>query len=240
MKQALVLLSACLLSHVGFAAPVDKTASSSRLHIDGKTQIPDAVLPAGDYVIRIVDHLSDRVIIEVHSASGTDQKFLGVPARDISSSTPGPILVKGAHNASALRGFAFSKSNVIEFAYPKSDAVAIAKASGVKMLAIDPASDGLSSTAGFENAAGLSSDQMKIVTLWLLTPTTVGSDQPSIAAAKYHSDAPQPIQIAETHKPVISRLPKTASQLPLLLLTALVSLSVGIALTLRRIRAVSI
>ncbi len=238
MNKALVLFSACLLSPVAFASPVDRPSSS--LHIDAKTQVPEAVLPAGDYVIRILDHLSDRVIIEVHSPNGINQRFLGVPARDLASSTPGPILVKGAHNASALRGFAFSKANVIEFAYPKNDAVAIAKASGVKMLAIDPPSDGLSTTPGFENAASLSNEQMKIVTLWLLTPTTVGSDQPTIAAAKYESDTPQTTQIAEARKPVVNRLPKTASQFPLLWLTAFGSLSLALVLTLRRVRAVSL
>jgi hypothetical protein len=237
MKKTLLLLPALLLPQVVLASPKANKVSnsdSSSLRVEGKTQVPDGALTAGDYTIRIADHLSDRVIIEVSGADGNAQKFLGVPTHDMTaSSTPGPIMMHGAGSSSALRGFAFAKGNVIEFVYPKNDAVALAKANGVKVLAIDPASDNLATTQD----AGLSNDDMKIVTLWMLTPTAVG---PGIEGAKYHPEAPQPTQTAEVRKPVVGRLPKTASELPLLWLAAFTSLAAGIALTLRRLKTASI
>ncbi len=235
MKKALVIVSTLVFSQICFAAPADKKLppTASSLHVDGKTQLPEGSLSAGDYTIRIVDHLADRVIVEVSGADGSDQKFLGVPTRNIAaSSKPGPVLIKGAHGSSALRGFVFPKDNVIEFVYPKDDAVALAKANGVMVLAVDPASDGLAT-----KDARLSDEDRKIVTLWMLTPTSVG---PGIEAARYHSDAAQPIQLAVARKPAVSRLPKTASKLPLFLLFALASLAAAIGLTLRRVRAVTI
>jgi hypothetical protein len=237
MIKALVFLPALLLPQAVLASYHSNKipgSGTSALRVAEKTQVPDGTLSVGDYTIRIADHLSDRVIVEVSGSDGSAQKFLGVPTHDIaSSSAPGPILMHGANSASALRGFAFAKDNVIEFVYPKNDAVALAKANGVKVLAIDPASDNLATTQD----AGLSNDDMKIVTLWMLTPTAVG---PGIEGAKYHPDAPQPIQTAEVRKPVVARLPKTASELPLVWLAALSSLAAGVALTLRRLKAESI
>jgi hypothetical protein len=231
MKKALALVSSLLLSQVIIAAPIHHNpaaSGSAALHIDGTTQIPEGTLSAGDYTIRIVDHLSDRVIVAVSGPGGSDQKLLGVPTSDIPSSTaPGPVLVKGTNNSSALRGFVFAKNNIVEFVYPKNDAVALSKANGVKMLAMDPASEGL----GAKSTSGISDDDRKIVTLWLLTPTSVG---PGIEAARYHSDAVQPTQVAEAKKPAIARLPKTASELPLLWLAAVCSLGAAIGLTVRR------
>jgi hypothetical protein len=236
MKKAFLFLPALLLPQAVFAAPRAHTPSngtSSTMRVEGKTQIPDGSLAAGQYTIRIVDHLSDRVIVAVSGTDGKDQKFLGVPTHDIpASSAPGPIVIKGADGASALRGFSFAKSNVIEFVYPKNDAVALAKANGFKVLAIDPASDNLTA----QTDGGLSHDDMKIVTLWMLTPTAVGA---GIEGAKYHPDTTQPAQVAEARKPVVGRLPKTASELPLLELAALFSLLAGIGLTLRRAGAES-
>jgi hypothetical protein len=235
MKKALLFLPVFLLPQVVFAAPKSHTPSngaSSNLRVEGKTQIPDGSLAAGQYTIRIVDHLSDRVIVAVSGTDGKDQKFLGVPTHDITTSAPGPIVIKGADGASALRGFSFAKSNVIEFVYPKNDAVALAKANGFKVLAIDPSSDNLTP----QNDGGLSHDDMKIVTLWMLTPTAVGA---GIEGAKYHPDTAQPSQVAEARKPVVGRLPKTASELPLLWLAAFCSLAAAVGLTLRRVGAAS-
>jgi hypothetical protein len=236
MKKEFVLVSALVFSQISFAAPLEKklpAPASSSLHVDEKTQLPNGLLFAGDYTISIIDHLSDRVIVEVSGADGSDQKFLGVPMRNIAaSSKPGPVLIKGQHGSSALRGFVFPKENVIEFVYPKEAAIALAKSNGVMILAVDPASDGLTL-----KDAGLSDQDKKIVTLWMLTPTSVG---PGIEAARYHSDAAQPIQLAEARKPAVTRLPKTASALPLFLLLALAFFGTAVGITYRRIRALTL
>jgi hypothetical protein len=233
MKKLLVLIPTLLLSQVMFATPGTNPASdSSTLRIDAATQTPEGTLSVGDYTVRILDHLSDRMIIEVSGSNGTTQKLLGVPTHAIASTTPGPVLIKGSSSPSALRGYVFAKSNIVQFVYPKNDAVALAKANSVKMLAMDPGSDGLTVT----NDAGMTSGDMKIVTLWMLTPTSVG---PGIEAAKFQAEAAAPVQTAEVRKPVVGRLPKTASELPLLWAAVLCSLVAAVGLTLRRVTTAS-
>ena len=58
---------------------------------------------------------------------------------------------------------------VLEFVYPKGDAVAIAKSNNAKVPAIDPVSEGRP-----EELKGLSKTDLELVTLWLLSSTQVG------------------------------------------------------------------
>ena len=94
------------------------------------------------------------------------------------------------------------------------------------MPAIDPASEGRPA-----ELSGLSKDDMEIVSLWLLSATRVGPNDnaPTIKAEKY-----QQVATARPVHPVINQLPHTASELPLLLLTGLLSLSGAAALWSRR------
>jgi LPXTG-motif cell wall-anchored protein len=216
--------------------------------VDSDTQTPDGVLKPGSYTIRIADHLADRMVIEVHGTDRhVDEKFIGVPAKNFTAAgaTDGPTVVTGAKGKSALRGFTFGRGNVVEFVYPKNDAVALAKTNQTTVLAIDPSSEGIPETKN------LSADDLKIVTLWMLTPTPVGpDDKAGIKAAKYEAPAPvAPVEVAsasaparpgqdsaspsraDARPPVIHRLPKTGSDLPLLAIAGFCSL--GLAVLLR-------
>ena len=235
--KTLVVLSALLVSQAAFAATgVEKTlpTNASGLKVANETEIPDGTLKPGSYSIRIADHLADRMLIEIRSVEGsTDEKFLGVRAKNLSTSSPvGPILASGAQGESALRGFSFSKGDVVEFVYPKNDAAALAKASGATVLAIDPASEGM------PPAPGLSPEDMKIVTLWMLTPTPVGPDnaKAGIQATRYQAPSSTMSERAEARPPVLPRLPKTASELPLLGIVGLCSFGLALFLSFWRFR----
>lgn len=236
MMKSLVLMSAFVFSQVAYAAGggVPSTGASS-LQLGAETETPGGVLKSGGYTIRIADHLADRVVIEVRNAQGdVDEKFLGVPARDIPASSPaGPVLAAGENGASALRGFSFARGNVIEFVYPKNDAVGLAKASGSTVLAIDPASEGMPAVGGLDAA------DMKIVTLWMLTPKPVGPDSATvdISAARYKGKTTGSKEVAEARPPVVSRLPKTGSDLPWLVLLACGWFGLALMLRVRRMVA---
>ena len=52
-----------------------------QFQVTEKTEIPNTTLPPGSYSIRIVDHLRDRVILQVSSkGSHVETTFLAVPA----------------------------------------------------------------------------------------------------------------------------------------------------------------
>ena len=181
----------------GFA--VDPTGATATFTVTQQTKVPGETLKPGEYTIRIVDHLSDRLIVRVDSANGkTHSTFLGLQEPSINRpATPGVIPWENASQKSTyMKGFLFPNTNsVVEFVYPKAEAVAIAKSNQSKVPAIDPASEGKVADKS------LSRDDMEVVTLWLLSSTTVGpSDSvPAIKAEKYQQVAgneppPQPAQ----------------------------------------------
>ena len=68
-----------------------------------------------------------------------------------------------------------------------------------------------------------------MVTLWLLSPTHVG---PNDASGGIKAERYQQVASLAPHKPVVSRLPHTASYLPLVMLAGLLSLAAAAGLRL--------
>lgn len=219
-STALLLAAGTLLG-----AGIDRP--STTIHISESTGIPGHVLTPGAYTLQVVDHLSDRYVLKV-SGKGDPQGtlFLGVPNREVSGTAAGVEYWKTpVDGATYLRGWDDkSLPTGLAFAYPKNDAVAIAKANAAQVPAIDPESDGMISKAS------LSRDEMHIITLWLLTPTSVGPSSPGgISAARYQ-------QVARVErKPVIARLPHTASEQPLIELVGLLAFASAAGLATRRL-----
>jgi LPXTG-motif cell wall-anchored protein len=244
--------SAAILSAAP-APPVDPSAVPlvSDFSVSSPTQVPNEKLKPGSYSITVVDHLSDRIVLRIDDGTGTiHDTFLGVPIAPLGNGgAAGPIPWNaGSDQESALRGFAFPGGGAVEFVYPKDEAVAIAQKSGRTVPAIDPASEGM---VVKDNT--LSKEDMAMVTLWTLTPTAVGpSDaaKPAIQAARYQapqSAPPLPQQVAQneppppapihqtaTRKPVLAKLPHTASELPFILIGGLLSLLAAVLLSLSR------
>ncbi len=191
-------------SSAGLLPPVsDGSALSVPFTVDGDTAVPGAVLKSGNYIIRVVDHMSDRSIIRVEKADGRPvSTFLGVPNRTLASMAgQGPVTWNGgSEHDKALRGYNFPGNFSVEFVYPKAEAVKIATARSASVAAIDPASDNLPS-----KEKNLTNDDMRIVTLWTLTPTRVNGST-AIAAKKYApvERAPAPPVVVARNEPPAS------------------------------------
>ena len=186
----------------------------SKLKVDQPTSIPGSTLQPGTYTLKIIDHLSDRYILRIDGESGpVGPTFLGIPNAALKGA--GGIKWGKSPNGDAyLKGWNFGTNpGALEFVYPKDDAVALAKANDTRVAAIDPASEGRVTNNG------LSKEDMQMVTLWLLSPTHVGPGDTSggIKAERYS-------QVASVHKPVIAKLPHTASYLPVFGLLGMLSL----------------
>lgn len=237
--------------------------ASAALQLSQKTEAPGVSLSPGSYTVRIADHLNDRIIVQLQkSGSQTVATLLAYPNTGIAGSGDGPVLFNaGLHSKPTLRGFAFAGGPTVEFVYPKGDAVTLAKANSVKVMAVDPASEGR------PKLPQLTQSDMNEVTLWMLTPTPVQPGAPAgIQAARYQAPtsagavsgttetaaAPQPyrnaspappasqtpVQVASaprTHiRPAVKQLPHTASNLPLIALTGLLSLGLASGLGAKR------
>lgn len=236
--------------------------ASAPLQLSQKTEAPGVSLTPGSYTVRIADHLNDRIIVQLQkSGSQSVSTLLAYPNPALSGSGSGAVLFSaGLNSKPTLRGFAFSGGPTVEFVYPKKDAVTLAKANDVKVMAVDPASEGR------PKLPQLTQSDMNEVTLWMLTPTPVQPGAPAgIQAARYQppisagavsgttetASAPQPyrntspavaprapVQVASSPRPhirpAVKQLPHTASNLPLIALTGLLSLGIAGSLSAKR------
>lgn len=234
VASAIALCLSTFIPAFGATAPLPGI-QSVHFRIDHQTEIPGETLKPGSYTLTVVDHLQDRAVVRIASASGSKSPlFLGLPNSGLTAaSSAGPIpWDHDVDGKAALRGFSFSDGSTLEFVYPKTEAVAIAKANGNHVVAVDPQSEGKL------DVPQMSKDDRQMVTLWVLTPTPVtGADSgPGVSAARYQPATssgenrtvasvrpPRPV------RPAMSALPHTASSLPLVALAALLSFLGGAA-----------
>jgi hypothetical protein len=226
--------------------------TSSTFTVDQKTEVPGATLKPGTYRLRIVDQLDDRMIVRVDRSAGAEHAvFLGVPHDGLSEAkTPGPLTWKsGIHGTPALRGFQYAGGSAVEFVYPKTEAVELAKLNAAKVVAVDPDSEGK------PVLKDMSPDDLRLIHLWMLSLTTVTPNDktPGIVAQKYQSEDARPTKslarsnaaehattVANLERPnnlqpakpvdqskrqehAVTKLPHTASQLPMIALCGLLS-----------------
>ena len=211
--MALTASPLCLLG----AAPGLPPDAPAKFSVSTQTEIPGLTLQPGAYTIRIMDHYADRVIVRVEGRGDVHSTFIALP--NVGIGTPDSSgLINWRNSPSGLaatRGFSFPGGIEVEFVYPKAEAVTLAKLNANKVPAIDPASEGR-----VADQAGLSKDDMQLVTLWMLAENKVGPSDtaPAITAERYQQVA------SVSHKPVIARLPHTAGSLYLVALLGMLSL----------------
>ncbi len=210
---------------------------ASQFDVSQPTMVPGTTLQPGNYSVQIVDHLQDRYVLKVEGTGGSPHTlFIGVPSKGLKGSSTGPIMwSSGPEGKLALKGFVFPRGGQsVEFVYPKDDAVALAKANSGRVLAVDPASEGKA-----PQLSNLSSDEMKMVTLWMLTPqpvTGAGAAEPSITASKYSGNGEMTASSSHPKAP-LKALPHTASDYPSIFLIALIALAGATLLRARRLNS---
>jgi hypothetical protein len=189
----------------------------------GPVEIPGIsaqVLPAGTYVFKLMDSLSDRHIVQIFNKDETHlyATILAIPNYRLKATDKTVITFgeRAVGDPQAIRAWFYPGDNSgQEFVYPKKQAVELAKTTNLPVLYIP---DTLAPN--------------------IVAPVTTLTEPPVIALreAPLAAVAPtgQDIAIAEVvvSPPVqTASLPKTASDLPLLAMMGL--LCVGVALSLR-------
>lgn len=230
-----------------FALPADH---SQRLVVDHRLEIPGAELQPGTYDLSVEDRLRDRAIVRISAASGDKHYFvLAVPNAKLADDSSDGIVYFNARQESKKAVHAWkcpTCSAALEFVYPKLAAVKLTDETAQPVLAVDPAYDKL--------PANLSTDDMKVVTLWLLSPERITADNvgQGVRAAKYvgaasnsdvaaaNSTTPAPGAKSEPAQMAGNvgqrqHLPKTAGNTYELLLAGLFAFSMGFLLRARRI-----
>jgi LPXTG-motif cell wall-anchored protein len=192
------------------SARADEWNKKTVMTVSEPFQVPNKVLPAGTYVIKLLDSPSDRHIVQIFDASETHLQttILAIPNYRIqpTGKTVFTFWETPPGQPKALRAWFYPGDNFgQEFAYPKSAAVQIAA------VAHQPVP-----TTETTQAAELPQAE---VTQTQPEPQEVAQATPPPAPVAEPAPAPEPAPV-----PAPQELPKTGSPYPLIGLAGVLSL----------------
>jgi hypothetical protein len=208
---ALTLFGATLLP----SARADTWNKKTVVTFSQAVEVPGRVLPAGTYTFKLLDSLSDRNIVQIFNADGSQIIVTILAINNYRLQPTGETVMKFSErpgdSPEALRawfypGDAFGQ----EFVYPKVRAIQLAQTTKVIVPAV--ATDTIDDNV------------IKTVPIVAVTP-----DQKEVEVAKVIQTAPPAAVVAvkETEE-----LPHTASSMPLIALLGGLSISLAIGLKL--------
>lgn len=181
------------------------TRGPETVSLTENTQIPGAMLKAGTYTFEVEDRMADRAVVRISDTHNRSDHhlLLSVPNPKLTPMGRLAFFKTTGEAGQALQSWKCATCKApLEFVYPKLEAVKITDESTKPVLAVDPSYDKLPDH--------LSADDMKVVTLWLLSPERITSDNvgQGVKAVKYNKFAQAPSQVAANTR---RHLPKTAS-----------------------------
>ena len=214
-----VLWIGLTLSVLGFAsASFGQTPSqkTTKLTFSQPVEIAGHVLPEGTYTFMLADPWSDRNVIEIRNADASLLISLVTAIPDYRLQPTDQTVVKFAEVPSgspeAIRAWFYPGDNFgWEFVYPKRRALALARASNAPVPAM--------ATEATTPA------EMKAAPLIAVTP-----DQKEVPVASAIQTTPPAAAPAPMEPPDREALPKTASNLPLIVVLGLGTIAVAFGL----------
>ena len=219
VKTLLVMLALSLLGvTLAPGARADEWNKKTVLTFTQAVEVPGQVLPAGTYTFQLMDSLSDRHIVQIFNADGTQIIATILAINNYRLQPTGKTVVKfeerSGDNPEALKAWFYPGDNFgQEFVYPKQRAIQLAAASNEPVPAL-----------------AVETTDLKTAPIIAVTP-----QQEELPIAQVIQTAPQAAE-ATTPEPLTAKtneLPKTGSAVPLLALVGFASL--GVAFLLRRI-----
>lgn len=238
MKTRLSIAAAAVLLTAGLAA-AQPESQTTFITFDAPVSLPGVTLAPGTYTFKLLESQTNRHIVQVFDKERS-KIFATIIA--IAAERPEPAdetvitFRESPANAPPAIRFWYYPGNTIghEFAYPKEQAVMIARASGEPVLSYETEQSELTRVDATGAAAETQAAQPQAQAPVAQQPTEVPETQPSPQPAPADMPAPSPdMQATGTS----GRLPQTASNLPLVGLVGLLAL--GGALLLRAVRAAS-
>src|SRR4030095_8558441 len=205
----------------------------------GPVSLPGTTLPAGTYTFRLADSQTDRHIVQVFNREGTKlfTTLLAVPAQRNEASGDPVITFKEtpSDRPPAVHYWYYAgEKDGNELVYPKAQAMAIAKASGEPVMAVESSSPSIDDWK---------SGSISRVTAADAQPSTPPATTPEQTALPQQPTTPPsstptvpPPSATDTERPVgtSGSLPKTASDLPLVGLIGLFALGGAVAIRIAR------
>jgi len=181
-------------------------------------EVPGKILPAGTYTFQLLDSLSDRHIVQIFNADGSQIIATILAINNYRLEPTGETVMKFGErpgdSPEALRAWFYPGDNFgQEFVYPKVRAIVLAQTAKVIVpaVAVDTFDENMIKTVPI---VAVTPDQKEVEVTKVIQTT------PPVAA-------PAPVAVKETEE-----LPKTASSMPLIALLGGLSISLAIGLKL--------
>jgi hypothetical protein len=214
---AVTLLGATVLP----SARADTWNKKTIVTFSQDVEVPGKILPAGTYTFQLLDSLSDRHIVQIFNADGSQIIATILAINDYRLQPTGQTVMKFNERPGdapeALRAWFYPGDNFgQEFVYPKVRAIQLAQTTKfvVPAVAVETLDD----------------NAIKTVPIVAETP-----DQKEVEVATVIQTSP-PVAEAATSAPVAVKeteeLPQTASSMPLIALLGGLSISLAIGLKL--------
>lgn len=224
-KTSLSLLAFTLLGATALpSARADEWNKKTVVTFSQSVEIPGKILPAGTYTFKLLDSPSDRHIVQVFNADGTQIITTILAINNYRLEPKGETILKFSErpgdSPEALRAWFYPGDNFgQEFVYPRVRAIQLAQTSKetVPAVAVETIDDSLIKTIPIV-AVTPEEKEVAVATVTETTPAVVEAPTP----------APVPVAVATVKA---EELPHTASSMPLIALLGV--LSIGMALGLK-------
>jgi len=216
-----VFTFALLGATLAFGARADTWNKKTVVTFSQAVEVPGKVLPAGTYTFRLLDSSSDRHIVQIFNADGTQLITTILAINDYRLQPTGDTVMKfserPADSPEALRAWFYPGDNFgQEFVYPKVRAIQLAQSEKIAVPAV--------------TVETLDDDTMKTAPIVAITPeqkevevVTVIQTTPPVAAVV----TPAPAEVAPAEA---KELPQTASSMPLIALLGGLAISLALGL----------
>jgi len=218
---AVTLLGATMLPS---GAQADTWNKKTVVTFSQAVEVPGKILPAGTYTFQLLDSLSDRHIVQIFNADGSQILATILAINNYRLQPTGDTVMKfserPADSPDALRAWFYPGDNFgQEFVYPKVRAIQLAQTTKeiVPAVAVDTIDDTVIKTVPI---VAVTPDEKEVEV------TTVIQTTPPVAAAV--TPTPAPVEVASKTE----ELPQTASSLPLIALLGGLSISLALGLKL--------
>ena len=206
----LCVLGVCALL-LPAAAIADERNNQTTVTFSAPVEVPGVgaqVLPAGTYLFKLMDSLSDRNIVQIFNEDGTHlyTTILAIPNYRLRSTDKTVITFreKSEDSPEALRAWFYPGANWgQEFVYPKPRAIQLAKVTEEPVLATPV------------DLAATPVETLKTAPVEAVAPT---------------GETIELARVVEPPPEAVKSLPQTASWLPILGLTGLLSLGTGLGM----------
>jgi len=219
---AVTMLGATVLP----SARADEWNKKTVVTFSQAVEVPGKILPAGTYTFVLLDSPSDRHIVQIFNADGSQLITTVLAINDYRLKPSGDTVMKFSERPGdapdALRAWFYPGNSFgQEFVYPKVRAIQLAQTAQISVpaVAVETLDETVIKTAPI---VAVTPDQKEVEVATVIQTT------PPVAAVA----TPTPVAVKETEE-----LPHTASSMPLIALLGGLSISVALGLKLSLKRA---